>query len=175
MLGKVSWEGTAFWTWLLKTRERKNDGQVGDDQDRRNGGEGWGNGTHSHSQSSPQTHPNLPGAAAWLSHSGWWGWPGLWQQGSWTRRWIMPLSSSEGRRLAEGLRFLGSHRLPAGFLSESLRNLEREAKHPRSLTAPLLAASSLLNYYVLFWRGMHNLYLIPRKHQTSQTEGTSRK
>lgn len=55
----------------------------------------------------------------------------------------MPLSSSEGGRLAEGLQFLGSHRLPAGFLSESLRNLEREAKHPRLLTAPLLAVSSL--------------------------------
>lgn len=138
-------------------------------------GWGWRNGTHSHSRSSPQTHPNLPGAAPWPSHSGWWGWPGLWRQGSWTRRWIMPLSSSEGRRSAEGLQFLGSHRLPAGFLWESEKSGKRSQTSSLTHCSPPGCFQSLLNYYVLFWRGMHNLYLIPRKHQTSQTEGTSRK
>lgn len=47
----------------------------------------------------------------------------------------------------EGLRVLESLRLPAGLLPG---NLERAAKCPHSLTAPLLAIS--LSFHVLFYK-----------------------
>lgn len=47
----------------------------------------------------------------------------------------------------EGLWVLESPRLPAGLL---LGNLERAAKCPHSLTAPLLAIS--LSFHVLFYK-----------------------
>ena len=110
----------------------------------------WENVTHSQSGSSPQTHPSPPGAAPWPSHSGQWGWLGSQQRGSWPTRWAVGLSSLEGRRhgggwAVEGLRVLESLRLPAGLLPG---NLERAAKCPHSLTAPLLAIS--LSFHVLF-------------------------
>lgn len=69
--------------------------------------EKWGRGsvrssTHSQRGSSPQTHPSPPCTAPWPSHSDRWGWPDLWQWGSWPRTRGVSPSSLEGRRCCRG-------------------------------------------------------------------------